>query len=142
MKQSTTGTPDDNSTPALLGRRILIVEDRFFVADDLSRMVTRHGAEVAGVAADVDEAKGLAKAETLDVAVLDVDLRGRDVFEVVAVLEGRRVPFVFVTGYSGSQLPEKYRGSPLVSKPFSEPELIAKITDVVGTRRSGAAGGH
>lgn len=132
----------DKRTPALLGRRVLIVEDRFFVADDLSRIMTRHGAEVAGVAADVDEATSLAAAEALDIAVLDVDLRGRDVFEVVAVLEGRRVPFVFVTGYSGSQLPEKYRGSPLVSKPFSEPELIAKITDVVGTRRSGAAGGH
>lgn len=109
------------------GRRILIVEDRYFVADDMRQLFAKHGAEVVAVVADVEEAKRIAEANEIDLAVLDVDLRGRDVFDAVGVLEARGTPFIFVTGYRQAHLPERYRDRPIVSKPFSEPDLLDKI---------------
>lgn len=109
------------------GRRILIVEDRYFVADDLRQLFAKHGAEVVAVVADVEEAKRIAGADEIDLAVLDVDLRGRDVFDAVGVLEARGTPFIFVTGYRQAHLPERYRDRPIVSKPFSEPDLLDKV---------------
>ena len=35
----------------------------------------------------------------------------------------RGVPFVFATGYGESGLPEKYRGRPMLQKPFAKDDL-------------------
>jgi DNA-binding response OmpR family regulator len=112
----------------LSGRKILIVEDRYLVADDLKRLLTKSGAEVVAAVADVEQAKRVAESGTFDLAVLDVELRGRDVFDVAGVLEARGIAFIFVTGYRQAHLPEKYRNRPIVAKPFSPPDLLAKIS--------------
>ena len=114
--------------PVLRTRRVLIVEDRFLVADELTRICQRQGASIAGPVPDVARARVLATDEPLDLAILDVDLRGEDVFGVAAILEGRGIPFLFVTGYVAAQLPERYRGRPVVLKPFSEADLIERIS--------------
>ena len=72
----------DVAKEGLCGCRVLIVEDRYLVADDLSRMLTRNGAEIVAVAGDVGRASELAATRELDLSVLDVDLRGQDVFVV------------------------------------------------------------
>jgi DNA-binding response OmpR family regulator len=117
--------------PVLRNRRVLIVEDRFLVADELTRICRRQGGSIAGPVPDVAGARALAADEPLDLAILDVDLRGEDVFGVAAILERRGVPFLFVTGYGAAQLPEKYRGRPVVLKPFSEADLIERIGRVL-----------
>lgn len=117
--------------PALERRRILIVEDRFLVADDLSRFCRRHGGEIAGPVPDVERAGRMASEERLDLAILDVDLQGRDVFGVAAILERRGIPFVFVTGYGQSHLPERFRERPLSPKPYSEADLLAQIQSLL-----------
>lgn len=118
----------------LHGRRILIVEDRYFVADDLRQLFAKHGAEVVAVVAEVDEAKRVAAADEIDLAVLDVDLRGKDVFDAVNVLEARGTPFIFVTGYRKAHLPERYRDRPIVSKPFSEADLLDRVCSALQTK--------
>ncbi len=124
----------ENRKAELFGRRVLIVEDRYLVADDLRHLFKKNGAEIVAVVADVEEAKRVANANNIDLAVLDIDLRGRDVFEVVGVLEARGTPFVFVTGYRQAHLPEQYRDRPIVSKPFSEPDLLAKIGSLLAIK--------
>lgn len=127
---------------ALDRRRILIVEDRFLVADDLSRLCLRHGGEIAGPVPDVGRARQMASEEPLDLAILDIDLQGRNVFGVAAILDRRGVPFVFVTGYGPAHLPERYRGRPLVSKPYSEADLLTHISSLLKPLPGqGSAGG-
>ena len=41
---------------SLEGRRVLVVEDEFFLADDLVRALKRHGAEVVGPVPSLDRA--------------------------------------------------------------------------------------
>lgn len=119
------------SRTPLLGRRILIVEDRYLVADDLSRICRRLGGDIAGLAGNLDRARTMAASEALDLAILDVDLRGQTVFDVAAILEKRGVPFLFVTGYRQVNLPQRYRDRPIVSKPFTEADLMAGIQPIL-----------
>ena len=75
----------------------------------------------------IDEALALAKQADFDVALLDVNLNGRPITPVVEVLVGRGVPFVFASGYGESGVPEAYRGSPTLQKPFQVEALAEAI---------------
>ena len=70
--------PKGGSSRSLL---VLVVEDEFLIAMDLEAMLREHGWRVLGPAATVEEALRLLDGggETPDVALLDVNLRGRTV---------------------------------------------------------------
>jgi DNA-binding response OmpR family regulator len=79
-------------------------------------------------------AQGLAFAENaeLDFAILDVNLAGRMSFPVAEVLEARRVPFVFATGYGSAGVEPCYRGCGIVmKKPFDLEDLRGVIERMV-----------
>jgi CheY-like chemotaxis protein len=105
------------------GRRILVVEDEFLIRMLLEDMLTDLGYELVGVAGRVDEAAELAKTKDFDLAILDVNLDGHDVYPVADLISKRGLPFMFVTGYGGRGLPESYRGRPTLQKPFQLDEL-------------------
>ena len=67
-----------NETKTMLtGRRILLVEDEFFIAEDMACQLEAGGAEVIGPVASVDAAIELIEqTERIDGAVVDVNLQG------------------------------------------------------------------
>src|SRR3954453_11157705 len=104
--------------PGLTGHRILLVEDEYFIADDMAQSFREHGIEVVGPAASVADALDLIRdTERLDGAVLDINLRGEMVFPVADALETRNVPFLFATGYDAAIVPARYRHIPRCEKP-------------------------
>lgn len=103
---------------ALRGRRLLIVEDEYILAMDLSNSLEDQGAEVIGPAGAVEGALALlGSTDRLDGAVLDINLGGTMVYPVVDALRERGVPCVFVTGYSRWVGPEAYADIPRLEKP-------------------------
>jgi CheY-like chemotaxis protein len=104
-------------------QRILLVEDEFLIRMLLEDMLEELGYAVAGVAGRLDEATELAKSGAFELAILDVNLDGEDVFPVADILASRGVPFVFVTGYGGRGLPEPYGSRPTLQKPFQIDDL-------------------
>lgn len=60
----------------LKGQRILVVEDNFVMALDLSQMVEELGGAVVGPVGRLDEGMALAQSNDIDGAILDVDLGG------------------------------------------------------------------
>ncbi|MET7242573.1 response regulator [Methylobacterium sp. EM32] len=98
--------------------RVLVVEDEYFIADDISRALIRHGAEVVGPVPTVQEARALLDTQALDLAVLDINLRSELVYPLVAELSRRGVPMVFATGYDAAAIPADYEAIPAWSKPF------------------------
>ncbi len=98
--------------------RVLVVEDEYFIADDIARALIRHGAEVVGPVPTVREAQALVVSQSLDLAVLDINLRGELVYPLVAELTQRGVPVVFATGYDAAAIPADYGAIPSWSKPF------------------------
>jgi len=103
----------------LRGLKILIVEDAFLVALDLCVHLENHGCIVVGPAARLGRALDLARNESLDGAVLDVNLDGEASFPVAAVLRARKLPFVFVSGYDDAEtFPAEFRQAPRLTKPI------------------------
>jgi CheY-like chemotaxis protein len=105
------------------GRRILVVEDEFLIRMLLEDMLTDLGYELVGVAGRVDEATELAQTKDFDLAILDVNLDGHDVYPVAELIGKRGLPYMFVTGYGGRGLPDQYRDRPTLQKPFQLDEL-------------------
>ena len=104
------------------GQRVLIVEDEALIAFLLEEMVQELGYEVSSVANTLDAAMA-AVPESFDMAVLDVQLAGRDVYPFAEMLKARGKPFAFATGNGGGAIPEPHRGVPLLQKPFQQESL-------------------
>lgn len=113
------------------GRRILVVEDEFLIRMLLEDMLTDLGYEIVGVAGRVDEAAELAETKDFDLAILDVNLDGQDVYPVADLIGRRGLPFMFVTGYGGRGLPDNYRNRPTLQKPFQLDELKRMLAQVL-----------
>ena len=105
--------------PLLRNRRILVVEDDYFIAGDMRDGLLAQGALVAGPVATVREALKLVEAGQLDGAVLDVNLGEEDSFPVAQALRAAGVPFVFVTGYNSGDLPSAWADVRRLEKPAS-----------------------
>jgi DNA-binding response OmpR family regulator len=114
------------------GRRILVVEDEMLIGMLLEDMLADLGFEVAGVIPRVNEALAAAQQDNFDLAILDVHLNGQAVFPVADSLIAREVPFVFATGYGERGLPEKYRGRPILQKPFARDDLEKILKTLIG----------
>jgi CheY-like chemotaxis protein len=99
---------------------ILVVDDEAMIAMLLQHMLLDSGCKVVGPAGAVASAIALIEAngESLDGALLDINLRGETVYPVADALLSRSVPFVFVTGYSRQQIDSRYAKIRALGKPF------------------------
>jgi DNA-binding response OmpR family regulator len=120
--------------PDLTGCRVLLVEDEYYIADDLCHALAGCGASVVGPIPSLDKALPLAETESLTCAVLDIDLRGESGLAVAEVLRRRDVPFVYSTGYSDAVVPEALKGAAHLEKPFRVEELLHAVDRVFRER--------
>jgi two-component sensor histidine kinase len=121
---------------ALAGARVLVVEDELLLTIAVESILERVGAEPVGPATTVTEALALARGESLDAAVLDVNIAGEAVFPVADLLEERGVPFVFATGYAtDTAIPPRHRGVPRLAKPYRQDRLFQALAHIVAPER-------
>lgn len=113
----------------LLGKRVLIVEDEALLAMELQFAFEDEGAEVVGPAMSLESAMAFAAtAEEIDVAVLDVDIAGREVYPVAAVLQQRGIPFIFHTAHgSRMELSAMFPGAATCTKPAMPDTLVIHL---------------
>lgn len=119
-------------TVDLAGKRILVVEDEAAIAMLLEDMLEDLGCTIVGPVGNLAEADALARADGIDLALLDVNVAGQPIYPVVRTLAERGVPFVFSTGYGSSGIDELYRGSPILPKPFRLNDLEQKLLEAFG----------
>jgi len=120
----------------LRGRCLLVVEDEYLIAADLTASLESFGVEVIGPAASVEEALSLAgqNSDRLDGAVLDINLRNECVYPVADLLTARGIPFVFTTGYDAVAVPVAYACAPRCEKPVDKTQLIRWFSNT-GSRK-------
>jgi DNA-binding response OmpR family regulator len=109
----------DPAQSPLQGLRVLVVEDEFLIAQEVSRILRSEGCEVLGPVAIIDAAEEIVAREALNGAVLDVNLRGDLVFLLAQKLLVQGVPILFTTGYDRDNIPDSFASCLLLQKPFS-----------------------
>jgi light-regulated signal transduction histidine kinase (bacteriophytochrome)/CheY-like chemotaxis protein len=115
--------------------RVLVVEDAFLLVTLLQDVFDALGWDMVGPATRLVDALQLARDESFDAALLDVNLDGKMSWDVAGVLKERGIPFVFGTGYSVSAvLPDHLTGSPVIGKPYQMSELQQVIERVIAGR--------
>ncbi len=90
------------------GKRILIVEEDYFVADDARRLLEGAGVRITGATAPF--AIGMIDPEITDAAILDIRLDGEAAFLIADRLYSFRIPFVFATSHVDASVKDSFGG--------------------------------
>ena len=121
--------------------RLLLVEDDVMVASGIKLGLTGAGYAVDWVGS-AERALEVTRAETFDLAVIDIGLPGMDGLALTQVLrkEGRAMPVLILTARDALQ--DRVQGLDMggddyMVKPFELPELLARLRALL--RRSQAA---
>lgn len=112
-------------------RSVLLVEDEVMIRMMVADMLVELGYSVAAEAGDIDEAVRLVQSTDFDIAILDVNVNGKLISPVAEAVRLRGLPFVFATGYGSQGLPEKFRDSPTLQKPFQMQTLKRALEDAL-----------
>lgn len=117
--------------PWLKGKRILVVEDEALIAVMVEDMLSEMGSIVVGPAATIEQALALARAEEIDGAVLDVNVRGERIDPVADALAERGVPMLFATGYGEVRLASG-AATTVIDKPYTQEKLARGLAAAMG----------
>lgn len=120
------------ASPTLHGRRILVAEDEYMIAQEIVDLLAEAGAETLGPVPRVHDAMALiASEDRIDGALLDVNLHNEAVWPVVDALLARGVPLVLATGYDAGAIPAAYAGLLRLEKPAGGQDLTRALTRVL-----------
>ena len=120
------------SLATLANRRVLVAEDEYLIAEEITTVLADAGAEALGPVPGVADALHLLATESrIDGALLDVNLGGEAVWPVVDALLARGVPVVLASGYDASAIPKLYAGLPRCEKPATGRDLARALARVL-----------
>jgi len=108
-------------------KRILIVEDEYFLAADCVMELDRLAMLAVGPADSEAGALALLEHGPIDGAIINVGLQGRPSFVVADRLVSRGIPFVFYTGYDRAFLPLRFAKIACVAKPETARRVVSTL---------------
>jgi DNA-binding NtrC family response regulator len=114
-----------------MNKKILIVEDEFIVANDLSLMLRRAGYNVCGIADSVPEARDIVSREKPDLVLLDIQLKGRLTgIDLAQELHEQQIAFVYLSALSSQSILESAKATQpygFLVKPFREKDILVTL---------------
>jgi CheY-like chemotaxis protein len=116
----------------LAGCRVLVIEDEYFLADDIVQALTALGARVVGPYGDIDEATAVVNRDVaIDAAIMDINLHNEMIFPLARVLRSRKVLLVFTTGYDRSSIDPDFQDVQLWGKPLDLKAMTRELTSLI-----------
>ena len=115
----------------LHGKRILVIEDDYYLASDEAAALKETGAIIVGCTGDVSEARRFIDKELIDCALVDINLGYGPSFDIARALRDRQIPFAFTTGYDAAAIPNEFVNIPRLEKPFTQPKMLALLGKLV-----------
>ncbi|SEI40286.1 two component transcriptional regulator, LytTR family [Dyadobacter sp. SG02] len=111
---------------------VLIIEDDRMLATSLHQNLAQGGYQIAGVASNLTDALDLMRKQTVDLALIDIELDGPEDGVIVAneLSRIRPIPFIFITGRPLRATAERSNGvypAAFLSKPLRSEELMVQI---------------
>jgi len=117
--------------------RLLIVEDEPLIAMDLEEIFTSAGFEVVGTASSVEEAFEKIRTTRPEIVTLDLNLMGTRSYPVADCLVAEGIPFVFCTGYFGTErFPDRHKNVPVLPKPVHSVDAVKTVRTLLGVDRN------
>jgi PAS domain S-box-containing protein len=106
------------SGPAEAGprKRVLLVEDESLIAMMIEQTLRELEFDVVGPFGTVEEALAAIERAPVDAGILDINLGGEMAYPIARILQSRKVPFAFMTGY----------GADAMAAPFPEVRIFQK----------------
>jgi DNA-binding response OmpR family regulator len=127
-----------------LARRVLLIEDEANILEAISFILSRAGWEVRGHGNGANALDEIARVRP-DVVVLDVMLPGMSGLDILASLRrdpaSAALPVLMLTAKGQSKDREqamRLGANAFLTKPFSNADLLAALTEVVGTEAAAA----
>jgi len=117
-------------------RSILIVEDEPLIAMMLEDFLDSLGHKVSGTCDTVECALDEVEKGGFDLAILDVNLKGENVWPVASRLRERKVPFVIATGGHVDPPPPEFNDAPVIEKPYTVDRVTPAIEWPSDSRKS------
>ena len=112
--------------------RILVVEDEFIIALDLSETVRDLGYELEGPFADKQHAFEAIEGDMPDCAILDVFTGDGEVYPLADRLVAAGVPIVFHSGHvTPAEVRARYHDALACAKPCPPDQLIGALQEAV-----------
>lgn len=117
---------------SLSSRNILVVEDEYILANELSWALEEEGATVLGPVATLEDALDFIRSEeNIDGVLLDLNLQGKLAFAAAELLLQRSVPFLFTTGYDKSIIPGKLAHIRHCEKPVEPGDVTRLLAELI-----------
>jgi two-component sensor histidine kinase/CheY-like chemotaxis protein len=119
----------------LRGKRVLLAEDERLIAQQTAATLEKAGCVVVGPVGNLLDALKAAVTNDIDMAILDINLRGAFVWPVAHALRERGIPFLFATGYSSVvAMPEELSTAGRIEKPLNDERLLASLSRTISAR--------
>jgi DNA-binding response OmpR family regulator len=106
---------------------ILIVEDEPLISMMLEDFLESLGHTIAATCDTVRDAMTAADRGGFDLAILDVNLKGENVWPVATRLREQGVPFVIASGGHVDPPPREFESVPLIEKPYTVDRVTPAI---------------
>jgi DNA-binding response OmpR family regulator len=115
----------------------LILEDEYFLADELSFLISqKYGFETLIVSKQSEALSKLTSDVTM--ALLDINTEDGASFKVAEKLMDLKIPFIFISGVEQKHVPEKFKLKPFLKKPFLPSELFRMLNGLESTKHNNA----
>ena len=119
-------------------KRILIVEDEVFIAEELASILDELGFEVTEIAFDTESAIQAIEKQTPDLAILDIRMYGKNQgFEIAEYInENLDIPFMFLTSFADNETvieASKLKPNAYILKPFNNLDIFSTLSIVFET---------
>jgi len=113
------------------GGNVFVLEDEPLILLELGEMLGELNWRVSHAASDVDTAVQVAKSARFDLAIIDVNVKGRPSLSVAEILRRRGVPVIVATGYSTDSIRGYYPDVTYLQKPYLVTDLAAAVEHAI-----------
>ena len=119
------------SSGRLAGLRVFVVEDEMLVSLMIEELLEEQRCRVVGPFCSIADALAAVQNHAFDVALLDVNVAGHNIFPVAEAVSLQGIPFLLLSGYGDAAIPPSRPHWRAFTKPFQNDELIATLEDCV-----------
>jgi len=118
-------------------KKILVVEDEVLIAMVMADQLREAGFDVVEACSMVEAEAVIAGSLDLQLAILDLDLKGHSTAPLAAKLRSKGVPFMVCSGSQVEDVTGIFANVTTLSKPYQDAELLGAVNALVSAQQVG-----